>query len=155
MPLKAHGDAVRSLGSDTKGDSVMSSRLTGVLVLSCIVVVAACSGPQQQAAPQSTQAPAAAASAPGAAASGGLAAMVASGDFGVPECDSYMKKYLACIDSKVPDMARAPLKQAFEQQKAAWKQAASTPQGRAALATACSQAETTAKQSMAAYGCQW
>jgi len=134
----------------------MSSRLTGVLVLSCIAVVVACSGPQQQAAPQSTQAPAAAASAaPGAAGSGSLAAMVASGDFGVPECDSYMKKYLACIDSKVPEMARAPLKQAFEQQKAAWKQAASTPQGRTALATGCSQAEATARQTMAAYGCQW
>ncbi len=134
----------------------MSSRLKAVLVLSCIVVAAACSGPQQQSAPPSTQAPAAAASAaPAAAASGGLAATVASGDFGVPECDNFMKKYLTCIDSKVPEMARAPLKQALEQQKAAWKQAASTPQGKAALATGCTQAEASAKQSTAAYGCQW
>ncbi|HVO12918.1 MAG TPA: hypothetical protein VMX54_19420 [Vicinamibacteria bacterium] len=80
---------------------------------------------------------------------------VAAGDFGVPECDSYMKKYLACIDSKVPEMARAPLKQALDQQKAAWKQAAATPQGKAALANGCAQAEAASKQSMAAYGCQW
>ncbi len=133
----------------------MSSSLKGVLVLSCVVVAAACSGPQQQAAPPSTQAPAAAASTAPAAASGGLAAAVASGDFGVPECDNFMKKYLACIDGKVPEMARAPLKQALDQQKAAWKQAASTPQGKAALATGCTQAEASAKQSTAAYGCQW
>jgi hypothetical protein len=131
---------------------VKSSSLKGVLVLFCIVAAAACSGPQQ-AAPPSTQAPAAAASA--APASGSLAATVSSGDFGVPECDDYMKKYLACIDSKVPDMARAQLKQAFEQQKSAWKQAASTPQGKSALATGCTQALATAKQSMAAYSCQW
>ncbi|HXY39035.1 MAG TPA: hypothetical protein VEQ10_05165 [Vicinamibacteria bacterium] len=81
--------------------------------------------------------------------------MVAAGDFGVPECDSYMRKYLACIDSKVPEMARAPLKQALDQQKAAWKQAAATPQGKAALASGCSQAEAASKQSMSAYGCQW
>ena len=28
---------------------------------------------------------------------------VAAGDFGVAECDNYMKKYLACVDSKVPE----------------------------------------------------
>jgi hypothetical protein len=38
------------------------------------------------------------------AASSGAAA-VAAGDFGVPECDNYMKKYVACIDSKVPRRA--------------------------------------------------
>ena len=80
---------------------------------------------------------------------------VAAGDFGVPECDSYMKKYLACIDAKVPDAVRVPFKQAFDQQKAAWKQAASTEQGRAGLAMGCTQAEAAAKQSMSAYGCQW
>ena len=80
---------------------------------------------------------------------------VAEGDFGVPECDNYMRKYLACIDSKVPETARPMLKQALDQSKAAWKQAASTPAGKAGLAAGCTQAEATAKQSMAAYGCEW
>jgi hypothetical protein len=93
--------------------------------------------------------------APPAATAAGGALTVASGDFGVPECDSYMKKYVACLDAKVPEAMRAPLKQAFDQQKAAWKQAASTPEGRAGLAMGCTQAETMARQSMTPYGCQW
>jgi hypothetical protein len=80
---------------------------------------------------------------------------VAAGDFGVPECDDYMKKYIACVDSKVPDAARPAMKQSLDQVKAAWKQAASTPTGKAGLAAACTQALGVAKQSFAAYGCSW
>jgi len=130
----------------------MSSLLKKSAILSCLVFVAACSGKEASAPPQSS-APAASAAAP--AAGGDTSLTVAAGDFGVPECDSYMKKYIACVDSKVPEMARGALKQALDQQKAAWKQAASTPQGKSALATGCTQAEAAAKQSMSAYGCQW
>ncbi len=80
---------------------------------------------------------------------------VADGDFGVPECDQFMKKYLACIDAKVPDVARASMKQALDQTRTAWKQAAATPQGRASLAAACTQMEANTKQATQAYGCQW
>ena len=66
-----------------------------------------------------------------------------------------MRKYLACVDSKVPEAGRAMMRQSFEQTKAAWKQAASTPQGRDGLAAACVQAEAAAKQAMGAYGCTW
>ena len=82
-------------------------------------------------------------------------ATVAKGDFGVPECDDYMTKYLACIDSKVPESVRPSVKQSLEQSKAAWKQAASTPQGREGLATACKAATDAAKASTAAWGCTW
>ncbi len=123
----------------------------GVVCTAALAV--SCSSGPKQAAPESNLAatPAAAAKSDNAM----TAMTVSAGDFGVPECDSYMKKYLACIDSKVPEMARAPLKQAFDQQKAAWKQAAATPQGKAALASGCTQAEAASKQAMAAYGCQW
>lgn len=80
---------------------------------------------------------------------------VAAGDFGVPECDQYMKKYMACIDGKVPDMVKPTLKTAFEQQKDAWKKAASTPEGKAGLANACTQMEAQSKAAMQAYGCSW
>jgi len=85
----------------------------------------------------------------------GSSSVVADGDFGVPECDQYMRKYVACIESKVPEMARAAMKQGLDQTKSAWKQAASTPQGRTGLAQACTQAEAAAKSATAAYGCQW
>jgi hypothetical protein len=80
---------------------------------------------------------------------------VAAGDFGVPECDEYMKKYLACIESKVPEAGRAMLKTSLDQQKAAWKQAASTPEGKAGLAMGCKAATDAAKAAVAAYGCTW
>jgi hypothetical protein len=76
-------------------------------------------------------------------------------EFGVPECDRYLQKYMACVDSKVPEMARAAMRQSFDQTKVQWKQAAATEQGRTGLAAACTQAEATAKQAMAAYGCSW
>ena len=74
---------------------------------------------------------------------------------GVPECDEYIEKYEACIMSKVPEAARAASKSALDQSRKAWKDAAATPQGKAALATGCKTALDAAKQSTAAYGCQW
>jgi hypothetical protein len=82
-------------------------------------------------------------------------AAVSAGDFGVPACDQYMRKYAACVDSKVPEAAREMMKQQMQQTHLAWKQAASTPEGRNALTSACTQAEATAKQAMASYGCTW
>ena len=93
------------------------------------------------AAPAATQAPAAAAP--------------AAAEFGVAECDDYMAKYLACVDSKVPEAARAALRQSLDQTKAQWKQAASTPEGKSTLAMACKQMTESAKASMSAYGCSF
>lgn len=76
-------------------------------------------------------------------------------DFGVPECDDYINKYLACIDSKVPEAGRAMVRQQLEATKAQWKQAAATPQGKQGLAMGCKAASDAAKQAMAAYGCTW
>jgi hypothetical protein len=76
-------------------------------------------------------------------------------EFGVPECDHYLNKYVACIESKVPQASRAMMMQQLEQTKAAWKQAASTPQGKASLAQGCTQAEAAAKQALSLYGCSW
>jgi hypothetical protein len=80
---------------------------------------------------------------------------VAAGDFGVPECDNYMKKYMACVDSKVPEATRAMMRQQLDQTKAAWKQAASTPQGKATLAAGCQQTDQASAPAMKAYGCSW
>jgi hypothetical protein len=77
-----------------------------------------------------------------------------SGDkIGVAECDDYIAKYEACVNSKVPEAQRAAMKTAFEQAREGYRKAAATPQGKATLAQACKTAEATAKQSMAAYGC--
>jgi len=80
----------------------------------------------------------------------------ASGDtVGVAECDSYLAAYESCLKDKVPAAARDMLKSSFESTRASWRQAASTPEGRAGLANACKTARDTARQAMAAYGCQF
>ncbi len=86
---------------------------------------------------------------------GGGSASAGAGDIGVPECDSYVKKYIDCIDAKMPAEVKDATKKAFDQQKDAWKQAASTAEGKKALADACKQAEEATKQAMSAYGCSW
>jgi len=74
---------------------------------------------------------------------------------GVAECDEYIEKYEACINSKVPEAQRAILKTSFEAQRKAFKDAAANPQAKAGLATGCKQAIETAKQSTSAYSCAW
>src|SRR5262245_24035690 len=110
----------------------------GLAVLVASVLSAGCSEKAPEKAATPAQAPATAAAAPVTAAPAGAPAAGGS-EFGVPECDSYVKKYQACVDSKVPESARAMVRQSFDQSRAAWKQAASTPEGRRGLASACAQ----------------
>jgi hypothetical protein len=111
------------------------------LTMAAAMLAAACGGGGTRSAPPPQQKPA--------------ATSVADGDFGVKECDDYVRKYLACIDSKVPEAARGMVRQSLDQTKAQWKQAASSPQGKSSLAAGCKMATDAARQSMAAYGCQW
>ena len=89
------------------------------------------------------------------AASATPASTTSSGaEFGVPECDDYLKKYVACIDKLAP-AAQAAARQALDQSKAAWKQAAATEQGKAALGATCKAASDAAGPGLRAQGCSW
>lgn len=112
---------------------------------------AACGGGEKAAAPAPAETQAAA-PAPTAAAA---PAATGAAEFGVPECDEYLTKYAACIDGKLPAAMKGVVQQQLDQTKAQWKQAASTPQGKAGLATGCKAALDAAKAAMQAYGCQW
>ena len=72
---------------------------------------------------------------------------------GVPECDDYVQAFRDCIASKVPEASQAELREALEQNVATWRSAAASPEGRAGLAVACTQARDAAKPSVSAYGC--
>uniref|UniRef100_UPI0021491425 hypothetical protein n=1 Tax=Tahibacter caeni TaxID=1453545 RepID=UPI0021491425 len=72
---------------------------------------------------------------------------------GVPECDNYINKYMACVSGKVPEASRAQLQASLDQMRQAWKQAAATEAGKASLAQACVAANDAAKSSMSAFGC--
>jgi hypothetical protein len=76
---------------------------------------------------------------------------------GVAECDEYVQKFEACLTKIAANapQAQGPMKTAFEAQRKAFKDSAATPGGKANLATTCKQASDTAKQSTAAYKCDW
>ena len=74
---------------------------------------------------------------------------------GVAECDDYIAKYSKCIDGKVPEAARASVKQGLDNMVKAWADAAKTEQGKQGLAQGCKAALDGAKQAMASYGCEW
>lgn len=124
------------------------------IALTAVVVLAACQKKAEApapapAAPASESAMAPAEPAPVAEA----VTPAAPASFGVPECDDYVTKYLACIDSKVPAEAREQVRAAFETTRTAWQQAAMTEAGKAGLAAGCTQATEAAKMAMSAYGC--
>lgn len=74
---------------------------------------------------------------------------------GVPECDTYIQKYHACVSTKVPEASRPTLEMSLKQTVAAWKQASTNETAKASLATTCKQMLDTAKQSMASFSCTW
>ena len=73
---------------------------------------------------------------------------------GIAECDEYIEKYTKCISDKVPEAARAQMKDAMDQSAKAWKEAAAGP-AKDGLATACKAALDAAKQATASMGCEW
>ncbi|MEH6420284.1 hypothetical protein, partial [Pseudomonas sp. CGJS7] len=72
---------------------------------------------------------------------------------GVAECDDYLSKVNACLTAKVPEAQRAAFQASLDQSRSAWAQAASTPQGKEALANACKTALEQSKAQYAAFGC--
>jgi len=77
------------------------------------------------------------------------AATVADGQTGVPECDAYLNKVMACIKDKVPEAQRAQMEQAIKQSSAAW----TDMPDKAALAQTCKAASEQAKATYSAMGC--
>ena len=65
---------------------------------------------------------------------------------GVAACDEYLTKIEKCMNNpNVPEAMKAAYRQSLEQNRAAWKKAAATPEGKAGLEKSCKQALDSAK----------
>ena len=128
-----------------------------LIIASAVLALAACQKqpePAKPAAPAATTAPATPpAAAPVTPPPAATAAPATADAVGVPECDNYINKYMACVSGKVPEASRAQLQASLDQMRQAWKQAAATDAGKASLAQACTAANDAAKSSMSAFGC--
>lgn len=71
---------------------------------------------------------------------------------GVAACDEYLARIEKCMNNpNVPQATRDAWKQSLEQNRGAWKQAASTAQGKASLETSCKMAMDSAKPMLDQY----
>ena len=76
--------------------------------------------------------------------------------YGVPQCDNYVKKYLQCIETRVPADQRQGWIATFEANQAKWKGLASMREGKLALGLACKSALEMSRQALAVdFGCEF
>lgn len=68
----------------------------------------------------------------------------AEGALGVPECDEYLKKMDAFLDS-LPEEARTAREPGFKAMRAEWREALKQPGGKENLAATCKQHLATVK----------
>ncbi len=83
------------------------------------------------------------------------AVMAVAAVTGVVECDDYLAKYEACLNDKLPEANRAMFQSGLDSMRTSWKQLAANPQTAGALAQACTQAKASAVTAMQAYGCSF
>jgi hypothetical protein len=132
---------------------------TATMAAAAMALTLACGGEKPSPAPPATTGGPAAttAGAPPMTAAPATAApaTTTAGGVGVPECDSYLTKLEACVQSHVPDAQKAQMRQALDESRQVWRTAAANPETRSTLATVCKQAETAQRVATAVYGCQW
>jgi hypothetical protein len=73
---------------------------------------------------------------------------------GIPECDEYIVRLTKCVETRMPEATRQPMKDAMDQSAKAWREAASGP-AKDGLATACKAALEAARQATESMGCEW
>lgn len=76
-------------------------------------------------------------------------------EIGINECDDYVRKVNACLDTKVPADEQPAIRFQLDSQKTKWGKMALDPAQRDALPTECKAAATLGAQSMEKYGCEF
>jgi hypothetical protein len=83
----------------------------------------------------------------------GLSAGLGAQTTGIAACDDFLKKYEACVTSKVPAAQKATYQSQLEQMRKAWPDAAKNAGAKAGLERACRQMSDQMKTAMASFGC--
>lgn len=76
--------------------------------------------------------------------------------FGVPECDTFVTKYLACVEVRVPADQQPRLMADLQENRAKWRQLATMSQAGVALSLACRTMEQRVKSDLTVdFGCEF
>jgi hypothetical protein len=71
---------------------------------------------------------------------------------GIAACDDFLKKYEACVASKIPDAQKTTFRGQLDQMRKAWSDAAKTP-AKASLEASCKQSSDQMKAALSSFGC--
>ncbi len=74
---------------------------------------------------------------------------------GIAECDNFIAAYETCVNSKVPEAARANVSASVARLRTDWKKMADDPQLRPTLAAHCKTQRETTMAAMKTYNCTW
>jgi hypothetical protein len=72
---------------------------------------------------------------------------------GIAACDDFLKKYEACVASKIPAAQKATFQGQLDQMRKAWSDAAKNAAAKSTLESTCRQSAEQMKASMSAFGC--
>jgi hypothetical protein len=76
--------------------------------------------------------------------------------FGVPECDTFVTKFLACVEVSVPADQQPRLLADLQENRAKWRQLATLSQAHVALGLACrTMAQRVKSDLIVDYGCEF
>ena len=76
--------------------------------------------------------------------------------FGVPECDTFVTKFLACVEGRVPADQQPRLMADLQENRAKWRQLATMSQAHVALGLACrTMAQRVKGDLIVDYGCEF
>jgi hypothetical protein len=74
---------------------------------------------------------------------------------GIAACDDFLKKYEACISSKVPAAQKTTYQSQLDQLRKAWADAAKNAAAKAGLESSCKQMSDQMKTAMSGFGCSF
>ena len=82
-----------------------------------------------------------------------LSSVLSAQTTGIAACDDFLKKYEACVTTKVPAAQRAAYQGQFQQMRKAWSDAAKNPGAKASIEGACKQSAQQMKTALSGFGC--
>jgi hypothetical protein len=74
---------------------------------------------------------------------------------GIGACDDFLKKYEACVTSKIPAAQKATFQAQLDQMRKAWSDAAKNATAKATLESTCRQSAEQMKAAMSGFGCSF
>jgi hypothetical protein len=74
---------------------------------------------------------------------------------GIAACDDFLKKYEACVTSKIPAAQKTTFQAQLDQMRKAWSDAAKNANAKATLESTCKQSAEQMKAAMAGFGCSF